>query len=155
MARLGRLHRYLCHRPAAFNSGFLAPVVDDASSGTPHRRHDLWYRVPDFHPSFLDSIVGFALPFAAVSATAAWVAASSPRLSYFGRQMALAYYLTMFQGWGITASLATSRDRLMGILLGLPLMWLVFDTGFHRGRAETRRTETTAAWLTRMNSRRS
>lgn len=75
----------------------------------------------------VDSIVGFTLLFAAVSAAAAWVATSSPRLSYFGRQMALAYYLTMFQGWGITASLATSRDRLMGILLGLLVMWLVFD----------------------------
>jgi multidrug resistance protein MdtO len=41
--------------------------------------------------------------------------------------MALAYYLTMFQGWGMTASLATSRDRLIGILLGLFVMWLVFD----------------------------
>ena len=75
----------------------------------------------------VDSIVGFALPFAAVSAGAAWIATSSPRLSYFGRQMALAYYLTMFQTWGISASLATSRDRLMGILLGLLVMWLVFD----------------------------
>jgi uncharacterized membrane protein YccC len=75
----------------------------------------------------VDSIVGFALPFAAISAAAAWVATSSPRLSYFGRQMALAYYLTMFQTWGISASLATSRDRLMGILLGLLVMWLVFD----------------------------
>ncbi len=75
----------------------------------------------------VDSIVGFTLLFAIVSAAAAWVATSSPRLSYFGRQMALAYYLTMFQGWGITASLATSRDRLMGILLGLLVMWLVFD----------------------------
>jgi uncharacterized membrane protein YccC len=75
----------------------------------------------------IDSIVGFTLLFAIVSAGAAWVATSSPRLSYFGRQMALAYYLTMFQGWGINASLATSRDRLMGILLGLLVMWLVFD----------------------------
>jgi multidrug resistance protein MdtO len=75
----------------------------------------------------VDSIIGFALPFAAVSAAAAWVAISSPRLAYLGRQMALAYYLTMFQTWGISASLATSRDRLMGILLGLLVMWLVFD----------------------------
>jgi uncharacterized membrane protein YccC len=75
----------------------------------------------------IDSIVGFTLLFAIVSAAAAWVATSSPRLSYFGRQMALAYYLTVFQGWGITASLAISRDRLMGILLGLVVMWLVFD----------------------------
>jgi uncharacterized membrane protein YccC len=75
----------------------------------------------------VDSIVGFALPFAAVSAAAAWVSTSSPRLSYFGRQMALAYYLTMFQTWGVNATIATSRDRLMGILLGLLAMWLVFD----------------------------
>lgn len=74
-----------------------------------------------------DSIAGFALPFAVVSAAAAWVATSTPRLALFGRQMALAYYLTMFQGWGANASLATSRDRLMGILLGLLVMWLVFD----------------------------
>src|SRR5579863_5006167 len=75
----------------------------------------------------VDSIVGFTLLFGIVSAAAAWVSTSSPRLSYFGRQMALAYYLTMFQGWGMKASLAASRDRLMGIFLGLLVMWLVFD----------------------------
>jgi len=75
----------------------------------------------------LDSIVGFTLLFAVVSAVAAWFVTSSPRLNYFGRQMALAYYLTMFQGFGASTSLDTSRDRLMGILLGLLVMWLVFD----------------------------
>lgn len=75
----------------------------------------------------LDSIVGFTLLFAMVSAIAAWLVTSSPRLNYFGRQMALAYYLTMFQGFGAGASLIASRDRLMGILLGLLVMWLVFD----------------------------
>jgi multidrug resistance protein MdtO len=78
----------------------------------------------------VDSIVGFTLPFAAVSFVAAWVATSSPRLSYFGRQMALAYCLTMFQGFGINASLAISRDRLIGILLGLLVTWLVFDVAW-------------------------
>lgn len=77
-----------------------------------------------------DSIVGFAIPFAAVSAFAAWVATSGPRLAYFGRQMALAYYLTIFQGWGPSATLTISRDRLMGILLGLVATWLVFDARF-------------------------
>jgi multidrug resistance protein MdtO len=76
---------------------------------------------------YIDSIVGFTIPFAFVSATAAWVATSGPRLAYFGLQMALAYYLTMFQGWGPGTSLVTSRDRLMGILLGILAMWLVFD----------------------------
>lgn len=75
----------------------------------------------------VDSIVGFTLLFAAFSAAAAWLVTSSPRLNYFGRQMALAYYLTIFQGFGINASLTMSRDRLTGILLGLLVMWLVFD----------------------------
>ena len=75
----------------------------------------------------VDSIVGFTILFAAVSAAAAWFVTSSPRLNYFGRQMALAYYLTMFQGFGINESLTMSRDRLTGILLGLVVMWLVFD----------------------------
>lgn len=77
----------------------------------------------------IDSIVGFTLFFAAVSAAAAWFATSSRRLNYFGRQMALAYYLTIFQGFGANTSLVMSRDRLMGILLGLLVMWLVFDAG--------------------------
>ena len=76
---------------------------------------------------YLDSVAGFMVPFAIVSAAAAWIVTASPRFAYFGRQMALAYYLTMFQTWGVTASLAASRDRLMGILLGLLAMWLVFD----------------------------
>ncbi len=83
---------------------------------------------------YVDSIVGFMVPFAIVSAAAAWIVTSSPRLAYFGRQMALAYYLTMFQTWGVNASLAASRDRLMGILLGLLAMWLVFDVPGARPR---------------------
>ncbi len=75
----------------------------------------------------LDSIAGFTLLFAAVSTVAAWIATSGPSLSYCGRQIALAYYLTAFQTGGLSASLAASRDRLMGILLGLLTMWLVFD----------------------------
>jgi uncharacterized membrane protein YccC len=88
---------------------------------------------------YVDSIVGFAFPFAAVSAGAAWVGTSGPRLAYFGRQMALAYYLTMFQTWGVNASLAASRDRLMGILLGLLVMWLVFDAGLGPGEGKLRK----------------
>ncbi len=75
----------------------------------------------------VDSILGFTILFAAFSAVAAWFVTSSPRLNYFGRQMALAYYLTIFQGFGINSSLTASRDRLTGILLGLLVMWLVFD----------------------------
>lgn len=75
----------------------------------------------------LDSITGFTLAFAAVSAIAAWFTTASPRLSYFGRQVALAYYITIFQGFGVRTPLAVIWSPQMGILLGLLVMWLVFD----------------------------
>src|SRR5258706_16336933 len=58
---------------------------------------------------------------------AAWFATSSPRLSYFGIQLAVAFYIVNMQEFGIETSLTFSRDRVGGILLGLVMMWLVFD----------------------------
>src|SRR5262245_13708332 len=52
---------------------------------------------------------------------------SSPRLSYFGLQMALAFYLINLQEFKIQTSLEVARDRVLGILLGLFMMWIVFD----------------------------
>jgi len=75
----------------------------------------------------LGSIVGFTLLFVVVSRVAAWFATSSPRLSYFELQMALAYYLTIFQGFGFSTSLGITRDRLLGILLGLLATAIMFD----------------------------
>jgi multidrug resistance protein MdtO len=75
----------------------------------------------------IDSITSFALLFAAVTAIGAWIATSSPRLSYFGVQLALAFYLINLQEFTIQTSLTVARDRVIGILLGLFMMWLVFD----------------------------
>jgi multidrug resistance protein MdtO len=75
----------------------------------------------------IDSITGFGLLFAFVTAVASWFMTSSPRLSYFGLQLALAFYLVHLQEFKIQTSLSTARDRVVGILLGLSLMWLVFD----------------------------
>ena len=52
---------------------------------------------------------------------------SSPRLSYFGLQVALAFYLMNLSEFKIQTSLAVARDRVVGILFGLFMMWLVFD----------------------------
>jgi multidrug resistance protein MdtO len=76
---------------------------------------------------YVDSITGFTLLFVVVTSIAAWFATSSPRLSYFGVQFAVAFYLIHLQEFTIQTSLAVARDRVAGILLGLFMMWLVFD----------------------------
>ena len=75
----------------------------------------------------LDSIAGFTVLFVLVTALSSWFMTSSPRLSYFGLQMALAFYLINLQGFKIQTSLEVARDRVLGILLGLFMMWVVFD----------------------------
>ena len=75
----------------------------------------------------LDSIGGFVLLFVAVTALAAWFMTSSPRLSYFGMQIAVAFYLINVSEFRMQTSLEVARDRVVGILLGLFAMWLIFD----------------------------
>ena len=76
----------------------------------------------------LDTVAGFTVMFAAVTAVAAWILSSSPRLSYFGNQLALAFYLLQLRGPSPQTNLAIARDNIMGIMLGLVMMWLVFET---------------------------
>ena len=76
---------------------------------------------------FVDSIAGFLILFALITAVSSWIMTSSPRLSYFGVQLALAFYLIHLQEFRIQTSLGLARDRVVGIVLGLIMMWLVFD----------------------------
>lgn len=76
---------------------------------------------------WLNGITGFTLLFAAVTAFAAWIATSSTRLSYGGLQIALAFYLINVNEFHIQLSLTIARDRALGVLLGIFMMWLVFD----------------------------
>jgi multidrug resistance protein MdtO len=76
---------------------------------------------------YLDSIGGFTVLFIAVSIVAAWFATSSPRLAYFGVQIIVAFYLINLQEFKEQTSLGVARDRVVGIFLGLAVMWLVFD----------------------------
>jgi multidrug resistance protein MdtO len=75
----------------------------------------------------LDSITGFAILVMFVTALSSWVMTSSARLSYLGFQMAVAFYLIHLQEFAFQTSLSVARDRFVGILLGLFMMWLVFD----------------------------
>jgi multidrug resistance protein MdtO len=76
---------------------------------------------------YLDSIAGFTILFMLVTAFASWFMTSSPRLSYFGMQVALAFYLIHLRTFAIESSLSIARDRVVGILVGLVMMWLIFD----------------------------
>jgi multidrug resistance protein MdtO len=76
---------------------------------------------------YLDSIAGFVVLFVLVTVLSSWFGTASPRLSYFGVQVALAFYLINLQEFAMQTSLSVARDRVVGILLGLLMMWLVFD----------------------------
>lgn len=86
---------------------------------------------------YIDSLVGFTLLFALITAVTAWIAASSPRLSYCGMQAAFAFYLVNFNGFSAQTSLVVVRDRACGVLLGIFMMWLVFDR--YRAQSPTQR----------------
>jgi multidrug resistance protein MdtO len=76
---------------------------------------------------YLDTITGFTVLFAAVTAIAAWIQTASARLSYLGVQLALAFYLVNLQEFTIQTSLSIARDRVFGVLLGIVSMGLFFD----------------------------
>jgi multidrug resistance protein MdtO len=75
----------------------------------------------------IDSIGGFTIFVLVVTCAASWLATAGPRISYFGIQLAIAFYLINLQEFKVQTSLAVARDRVVGVLLGLMMMWLVFD----------------------------
>jgi multidrug resistance protein MdtO len=75
----------------------------------------------------LDSIAGFTIFFIFVIALASWFMTSSPRLSYFGFQIVVVFCLINLQEFTRQTSLAAARDRVVGVGLGLCMMWLAFD----------------------------
>jgi multidrug resistance protein MdtO len=76
---------------------------------------------------YIDSIVGLTALFAVVTGLSAYVATSSPRLSYAGLQMAFAFYLINVTDFSISLDLTIGRDRVVGVLLGIAAMWIVFE----------------------------
>lgn len=57
---------------------------------------------------------------------AAWGSTGPERISYAGVQVALAFLLTILQGFGPSISMSTAWDRIVGILLGNFLVYLIF-----------------------------
>jgi multidrug resistance protein MdtO len=73
----------------------------------------------------LDSLGGFWIPFSVGTAVAAYVTFGSPRLSYCGYQIGLAFYKVVLQGYGPVTELRLARNRLVGIALGLVVFGII------------------------------
>jgi multidrug resistance protein MdtO len=74
----------------------------------------------------MDSITSLAVLIAVVAFISGWCA-QGRLFSYVGLQIAFSFYLVAFEGSSAPTQLAPARDRLIGILLALLVMWIVFD----------------------------
>jgi multidrug resistance protein MdtO len=74
----------------------------------------------------IDTITPIVLIIASVVLLTSWIA-QGRRFSYVGMQMCFSFYLVTFTGPHAPTALAPARDRLIGILIALVLMWFVFD----------------------------
>src|SRR6266850_1943769 len=73
----------------------------------------------------IETIGGFWLVFGAGTAVAAWVNFGTPRISYGGYQIGLAFYKAILQGFGPATSATVVRDRLIGVFFGLIVFGIV------------------------------
>jgi multidrug resistance protein MdtO len=74
----------------------------------------------------MDSITSLVVLVATIAFIAAWCG-TGRRFNYVGLQIALAFYFVAFEGFGPPTELAPARDRFVGIVLALVVMWFVFD----------------------------
>jgi multidrug resistance protein MdtO len=75
---------------------------------------------------YMDSVAALAILIALIAFISAWIAAG-PKFSYIGLQIAFSFYIVAFEGFSAPTELSPARDRLIGILLALGIMWFVFD----------------------------
>ncbi len=78
-----------------------------------------------FFPN-MDSITSLLLVAGAIAFLSAWVI-RSPHIGTAGTQIGFAFFLTTLQGFGATTQIATARDRVFGVVLGVLIMWFIFD----------------------------
>jgi multidrug resistance protein MdtO len=75
----------------------------------------------------MTSLGDLFLLLAPVTLLAAWIGWSD-RIAYAGMQIGLAFYLVVLHGTGPTIDMDTARDRVIGILLGNIVIFVVFTT---------------------------
>jgi multidrug resistance protein MdtO len=75
---------------------------------------------------YMDSIASLVVLVGLIAFGSAWWSLGR-RFSYVGLQIALSFYLVAFEGFRAPTELAPARDRLVGIVVALVVMWFVFD----------------------------
>jgi multidrug resistance protein MdtO len=75
---------------------------------------------------YLTSISSLLMVVFVAALVSAWVAAGSPRISYVGYQMVFAFFLCVIQGPSPAFDLTVARDRVIGIMLGNVVAYLIF-----------------------------
>jgi multidrug resistance protein MdtO len=93
----------------------------------------------------MTSLGDLFLLLAPVTLLAAWIACGSDRIAYAGMQIGLAFYLVVLHGTGPTIDMDTARDRVIGILLGNIMIFVVFTTIWPVSVADVVRTNVAKA----------
>ena len=75
---------------------------------------------------YMDSITSLVVLLTPIIFFASWISAGS-RFNYLGLQIGFAFYLVVLLDFSAPTELAPARDRFIGILIGLVVMWFVFD----------------------------
>jgi multidrug resistance protein MdtO len=74
----------------------------------------------------LTSIAGLLAIVFPATLISAWIAGGSPRISYAGFQLAFAFFLSVIQGSAPAFDLTIARDRVIGILFGNIVVYVLF-----------------------------
>jgi multidrug resistance protein MdtO len=80
-----------------------------------------------------------------VTLLAAWICSGTERIAYAGLQIGLAFYLIVLQGFGPTLDMEPAKDRIIGILLGNIVIFVIFTTIWPVSVADVVRTNVAKA----------
>jgi len=74
----------------------------------------------------MDSITSLIIVVAPIAFLSGWIL-RSPRMGYVGVQIGFAFFLTALPGFSAATQIAPARDRVIGVALGILVMWFIFD----------------------------